>query len=434
MSKSLRQIIQTLSTHPRYAQVIEWGKLISITGGAQILIQGIGFISGILVIRLLPTQEYAFYTLANTMLGTMTILADGGISTGVMSQGGKVWKDREKLGAVLVTGMDLRKKFALGSIIISTPILFYLLRSHDASWLMSFLLIGSLIPAFFTTLSGGLLQIAPKLRQDILPLQKNQIGSNLGRLVLLGLTLFIFPWAFVALVAAGLPQIWANINLRKISLTYADWHQKIDLSVQKNILTIVKKILPGAIYYCISGQITIWLISVYGSTTAIAQIGALGRLAMVLSLFSMLFHILFVPRFTRLPPKRYLLLKRYGLVYLILVVISISIIGVAQSFSSQFLWILGKQYSGLTHELFLQIIGSCLNMIVGVSFVLNSSRGWIMNPILGIMIGLTGVLTGILLFDVSTLTGVLYFNIFTGVIGVTAYITYGLVSITIEKN
>lgn len=430
----MRQIIQTLSTHPRYAQVIEWGKLISITGGAQILIQGIGFISGILVIRLLPTQEYAFYTLANTMLGTMTILADGGISTGVMSQGGKVWKDREKLGAVLVTGMDLRKKFALGSIIISTPILFYLLRSHDASWLMSFLLIGSLIPAFFTTLSGGLLQIAPKLRQDILPLQKNQIGSNLGRLVLLGLTLFIFPWAFVALVAAGLPQIWANINLRKISLTYADWHQKIDLSVQKNILTIVKKILPGAIYYCISGQITIWLISVYGSTTAIAQIGALGRLAMVLSLFSMLFHILFVPRFTRLPPKRYLLLKRYGLVYLILVVISISIIGVAQSFSSQFLWILGKQYSGLTHELFLQIIGSCLNMIVGVSFVLNSSRGWIMNPILGIMIGLTGVLTGILLFDVSTLTGVLYFNIFTGVIGVTAYITYGLVSITIEKN
>jgi hypothetical protein len=44
---------------------------------------------GILIIRLLPV-EYAFYTLANTMHRTMTVLADGGITTGVMSQVGKV--------------------------------------------------------------------------------------------------------------------------------------------------------------------------------------------------------------------------------------------------------------------------------------------------------------------------------------------------------
>lgn len=73
----------------------EWAKLIAITGSAQVMVQAIGFISGILVIRLLPTHEYALYTLANTMLGTMTLLADGGIATGVMSQGGKVWQDKQ---------------------------------------------------------------------------------------------------------------------------------------------------------------------------------------------------------------------------------------------------------------------------------------------------------------------------------------------------
>ncbi len=67
-----------------------WGKLISVTGSAQVLIQALGFISGIIIIRLLPTEEYAFYTLANTMLGTMNILSDAGVSTGVMAQGGKV--------------------------------------------------------------------------------------------------------------------------------------------------------------------------------------------------------------------------------------------------------------------------------------------------------------------------------------------------------
>ena len=60
-----------------------WLKLITITGLAQVIVQAVGFISGILVIRLLPVQEYALYTLANTMLGTMTVLSDGGISTSV---------------------------------------------------------------------------------------------------------------------------------------------------------------------------------------------------------------------------------------------------------------------------------------------------------------------------------------------------------------
>lgn len=85
--------------------------MIFITGGAQVLVQLTGLISGILIIRLLPTNEYAFYTLANTMLGTLAVLAGGGISTGGMSEGGKVWRDKARLGGVLATGLKLRRKF-----------------------------------------------------------------------------------------------------------------------------------------------------------------------------------------------------------------------------------------------------------------------------------------------------------------------------------
>ena len=105
----------------------EWLRLTSITGGTQLLIQAIGLLSGIIVIRLLPTTEYALYTLANTMLGTMVVLADSGIGSGVMAESGKVWKDKEKLGVALVTGLDLRRKFAAGSLLVAAPILIYLL-------------------------------------------------------------------------------------------------------------------------------------------------------------------------------------------------------------------------------------------------------------------------------------------------------------------
>src|SRR5690606_35641018 len=113
-------MITALKHKINYSRISEWGKLIAITGSSQILIQALGFISGILVIRVLPVHEYALYTLANTMLGTLTILADGGISTGTMALGGKVWNDRDKLGKVMATGMALRKKFAIGSLLVST--------------------------------------------------------------------------------------------------------------------------------------------------------------------------------------------------------------------------------------------------------------------------------------------------------------------------
>ncbi|WP_304199590.1 hypothetical protein [Flavobacterium alvei] len=123
----MKEKLTKIKQHPKYDTILNWGKLISITGGAQVIVQAVGFVCGILIIRLLSVEEYAFYTLANTMLGAMTVLSDGGISTGVMAEGGKVWQDKEKLGRVLVTGLEMRKKFGVISLMVSLPILLYLL-------------------------------------------------------------------------------------------------------------------------------------------------------------------------------------------------------------------------------------------------------------------------------------------------------------------
>jgi O-antigen/teichoic acid export membrane protein len=411
-------------------RVREWGKLITIVGSAQAIIQLLALISGILVIRLLPTKEYAFYTLANTMLGTMTLLADGGISVGVMAQSGKVWQDKEKLGIVISSGLFLRRKFSYVSFFVALPILFLLLRYHGASLLVSLLIVLSIIPAFFATLSGTLLEIVPKLHQDVSRLQTTQLISNAGRLLLLVLCLFFFPFTFIALLVSGIPLIWSNFRLRKISGTYANWKLKDDKEVIRQIIGSVKRILPGAIYYCLSGQITIWLISITGSTTGIAKIGALGRLSMMLSVFSVLFSTLIVPRFSRLPTDdRSLLIKRFLQVQGILIVLSILFVAIAGIFSSEVLWILGKQYSDLNKELTLSVAGSCLGLIASCSFSLSTSRNWIINPILFIGVNVSAIFLGILLINIRTLTGVLIFNICIGAVEVVMYQVYTIIKI-----
>jgi len=249
--------------NPKYKRSLQWFKVIAMTGAAQIFIQALGLISGIFIIRLLPTTEYAFYTLTNATLGSLTVLADGGISVAVMAQGGKYWVSREKLGVVISTGLDLRRKFGIISLLIAIPVLFYLLRHHHASLLFTILIVLSLIPAFYSALSDSLLEIGPKLKQDIPLLQKNQVATSIARLVLTTVTVFIFPWTFIAILGSGLPRMWANISLRKLSGKYVDFSQKPDPEIRKEILKVVKRSLPEIIYYSLSGQITIWLISFF---------------------------------------------------------------------------------------------------------------------------------------------------------------------------
>jgi O-antigen/teichoic acid export membrane protein len=388
-----------------------WLKLITVTGSAQILVQAVGFISGILVIRLLPVEEYALYTIANTMLGTMTVLSDGGISTGVMAQGGKVWQNKEKLGAILATGLDLRRKFAILSLLVSIPILCYLLLHHGASIITTVLISISLIPAFYAALSDNLLQIPVKLHQAISPLQRNQVGVSIGRLILTGITLFAFPWAFIAIIANGVPRIWGNIRLRKIANGFVSKNAEINIEDKKAILNVVKRILPISIYFAFSGQITVWLISIFGTASSVAQLGAITRLTTILTIISTVISVLIVPRFARLEGRKKILLKYFFQLIFLLLILSGIILVVSYRYSNTFILILGKTYNGLNKEFVISVLGTLIGLISGTIYSINVVRQWLINPIFVIFFNMSLIIVFSILFDMSNLIGVLWFNI-----------------------
>lgn len=422
--KYIKRHLSNIQGHHLYDKAIYWTKNISITSIAQIAVQGLGFISGILIIRLLPVEEYALYTLANTMLGTISVLGDGGISTGVMSQGGKVWQDPKKLGSVLITGLYLRRKFAIVSLAVSLPILIYLLLHNGASWLATILIVLSIIPAFYAALSDSLLEIIPKLHQSILPLQKNQVGVATGRLILTSLTIFIFPWTFVAILASGIPRLYGNIKLRKISDGFVDTDQMPDLHVRNEILKLVKQNMPGLIYYCISGQITIWILSLFGNTTSIAQIGALGRITILLGIITPIFSMILIPRFARLENQDGLIYKKYLQLILIFGFTCFVFLFFSYLFSYEILWILGAEYRDLKYELILSLFGGCIFSFAGFVYSLTSNRGFVLNPVIYISLSIISIIIGVIIFDVTTLKGVLHLNILVSTIQLLMYIIY----------
>jgi O-antigen/teichoic acid export membrane protein len=399
---------------PNSEKIKYWLKLITVTGTAQVIVQAVGFLSGILVIRLLSVDEYALYTLANTMLGTMTVLSDGGISTGVMAQGGKIWQDRQKLGTVMATGLDLRRKFAIFSLIVSIPILGYLLLHHGASWVMTVLITASLIPAFYASLSDGILQIPVKLHQAIVPLQRNQVEVSVGRLLLTAITLFAFPWAFVAIIASGIPRIWGNVKLRKIAERVTDKEQNPDAEERREILKIVRKILPTVIFYSISGQINIWIISFFGNTKSVAQIGALGRFSILFSILSTMINVLIIPRFTRLNKVK---IFKFFLWYQLCFFFGGFFVAIFVKFIPYpFLFILGKTYYGLENELLLVTLIALINLLSSSTGNILVNRGIIFNPYYMIIVNILTLMISVYIFDFSTLKGILFYSVFAGCI------------------
>lgn len=404
----------------------EWGRLIAVTGSAQAVIHIISFVSGILIIRFLPTTEYALYTLATAIYSNMVILADSGITASVMAQGGKVWQDSEKLGKVLTTGFQLRKLFGLGSIILSVPIMLYLLHHHGAGWWKAFAITLAILPAFFATLSGNLYEIIPNLHQSIVKLQKIKLVASVIRAIFIVVALYFFPYTILALLAYGIAQIWANKKLKKLARSFIKATKKSSSAVRHEILKMIKRLMPECIYLCISGQITIWLISIFGTTAAVAQVGALGRIAVVLSFFGVMFGTLISPRFSRLSKNKELIFKRFIQIQVALFLVGILFIGGIWMFSSQLLWILGDSFANLELEIVLLMLGNFIGLFAVSNFYLCTSRGWVINPLISIPISMAAIISGAIIFDVSSLVGLFIFNIYINVVMLFMHITYGL--------
>ncbi|RZK45099.1 MAG: polysaccharide biosynthesis protein [Hymenobacter sp.] len=425
----MKVLAQRISNNPNYAKALEWGKLITITGGAQLLVQLTGFASGILIIRLLSIQEYAFYTLANTMLGAMVMLADSGVGSGVMAESGKVWQDRQKLGEVFVTGLGLRKRFSIISLAVTLPVLIYLLLSHGASWLTVLLIIVSIVPAALAAMSDTLLEVAPKLHQDITPLQRNAAEVSVLRLILSGLFAFFFPFTFAALLANGLPRIYGNYKLRQVAEKFAVGNASPDPVVEAAIIRGVKRTLPIVIYSCLSGQLTIWLVSFFGKTDGISQIGALSKINALFNLVAILVSTLVIPRFSRMAASRQGLMKSFLLIQAgslgitLLLLLSISL------FSNQVLWVLGKNYAHLNYQLLLVAISHSIGLMVNVCSQLILSRGWFLNPYLMVCINFASTILSLSLFKMTSLVAILYFDITILIITYTVAFTFGIISI-----
>src|SRR5438874_2617948 len=177
---------------PYLRRLIQSGRVVGSFVTVQVIVQMIAFLSGILLIRMLEQREYAFFTIANTMQGTLNLLADIGISVGLVSIGGRVWQDRLRFSKLVSTALYLRRRLALLAMIAVTPALYFMLAKNGASSNYTALLIIFVLIGLAIQLDVGVLGVIPRLRSDVRVIQRIDLICAILLLTILVLLAFLF--------------------------------------------------------------------------------------------------------------------------------------------------------------------------------------------------------------------------------------------------
>ncbi len=377
----------------------------------QMLVQLISFATGILLVRRMEQREYALFTVANTMQGTMNLLADIGISIGMISIGGRVWQDSHRFGELVRTGLKLRRRLGLLAVLIITPLLFYLLTRNGASVTYTLILIAAVWMALSAQLSIGVLEVVPRLRSEIGLIQSIDLTGAFARFAAVAGLAFVFLNAGVGAFIGSSALLLQYLLLRR----YAS--RAIDLSAAENVedrhtmIGLIRQQAANAIFYCLQGQIAIFLITVFSHrVSAVAEVGALGRLAMIYSVIANLITNIFAPAFARCQER-----QRLGWLYLgifgAVAGFSVLVLAGAAFLPNELLFVLGNRYTHLHRELLLMVGGASLSMLASTLWILNASRAWTAGSWLNIPLTLTTQLLLIPFIDFSTVSGVLTFNL-----------------------
>ena len=373
----------------------------------QSLLQVLNAVTGLLLVRWMPVEAYAQYTLANAFQVGAQQFVEFGLGGALVALVGSDTTNRERLGRLVAAGMGLRRKMVwiVGTVaVIVFPVWF-----ASKGWPLGTGLFLTLTILGYIVASGLQVYYSPPLaiHRELGAIYRISIASSAARLAANAATHFAGLLSAPAVSFLNLATYAASgWRLKKASRRHLVPPSGPVESERRELLDYARPILPGVVFAAFQNQVSVFVAALFGAGETIAEVGALGRLALILSLLSAANGQLIAPFIARQP--RSLLQGRYLLVVALATFAALGIFGAVWLFPGFFLSLLGPNYSDVGSALLLMVAGSSIGYLNGVLWTLNSSRKWIFSwmPWVSIPGTLAIQAACVMHFDMSTSEGV----------------------------
>lgn len=404
------------------------------TGNA--ISQLMNMLSGFLIIRALDKTEYGYYTIAFTIFIMLTQLSDIGVSIGLNAIGGRTWADKNKFSSLIVTAESIRRRMIL---FIFLPIIIYgfvILLSNGNNLFNSLALLTIVAVTGFFEIERLVLLTIPKFYGNIKFIRNNELMGSTAKLLLVIIAALLLNNPIYFLIPFFIATAVQLRFLRVEKKQHIQANVIVNKEFKTEIIGYIKSNALNTFYYIFQGQLFILLLTIFGTVTNIAEIGALSRFSVIFNVVNSLFLNYFVPDFAK--AKEYKQIKKKFLIllfiYLLIGLIVFIIFALMPHF---FLFILGKEYYGLEEELILIIISAIVINLLGVLWQLNTAKGWVKFIWLYTPITIIAQIVIIPFLNLATLKGIILFNIYSqlpGLLCIGAILVNGLLKLKLLSN
>jgi O-antigen/teichoic acid export membrane protein len=395
---------------PRMERLLRLG--VSFTSGEGVL-QVLQAVNGLLLVWLLSVEDFAVYAVFTAAMGFASHMLGFGITPTIISLVGMDFQDKAKVGRFLTAGSSLR----LWILLIVSPLGLAIL------WFSS-LKIG--IPVTSIVLLSGLLVGANYLSSQIdlfcAPLQMlGRVGTlyrclALGEVVRILLVLSLWAAHFLSVGSAVVASVIVlAISYGSLLIMTRSHFQKPcipPLKERQQLVDLVLPSLPNALFGAFQGQIMIFISAMLGNTQQIAAVGALGRLARLVSFLSAANPMIVGPAFAKMSEAAFW--RRLPFILLVASLISCIIAFSGFFYPELLIQIIGEKYRHLASVVWLVTLGAGLIYFLNVLGTMRTFRRWIawwasFATILLVLAAQSGAL---LCFNMETISGVLMLGIF----------------------
>ncbi len=404
-------------------------RLLALFAGGQGTIQVLNVIGGLLLIRFLSKEAYAQFTLGNSMLSILGGLIEFGFAPAIVALVADRIHDRALVGRYVRSACFFRDRLLM--IVGPGVFIALIVLGRKQDWP-----IGLLAAMGIVVLAAGFFQgrnvyftIPLHMHRRVRLIYAPQVVGTLAKVAV-----FIVLWAaglLSAVVALGVHLamvVGVGRTLRRSAAKHMDPVRVGDREINRRMLHHLAPMIPMHLFSVLQGHLLVVLVTILGSTTNIAEIGALGRIAQLFVFATALHTVLVIPWIARTPRQR--LFRRYMAAAVYPVVVCAAAVVFAFLFPGVLLWLLGPAYSHLRTEVGWMILAGGLHYVGASHFHLHFCRRWIywwssVAQILGV---LAIQILGIVLLDLSrtqeavffaimTNTGILVVNLAVGVYG-----------------
>jgi hypothetical protein len=418
----------------RRAKFRKWAFRVIEFGLFQGMVQVLTAVAGLLILRTLSKQEYALFAVTNSMQTACNLLANLGITMGLASIGGRVYQDPHRFGQLLNTARGLRHRFALVSFPFCLPVAAWMLLRNGAGPWVTIALCLAIVLTVVPVLESSIWQASPLMHGEYRRIQKLDLGSAGLRFSLIGMLALTRMNVILAACVAAVSNWTQTIFLKRWAREKIDTTAPRNAEDRRDMLRLSMKSLPNTLFFCFQGQVTLFILTLFGSTTGIADLTALGRVAALFGVFSVVIANVLGPRFTCCQDAR-----RLPRLYLVLVggsvLVVLPVLGFAWLLPGPFLWMLGAKYAALGDECIWVVAATCIAQIGVVMWNLNFGKAWIrVQAYVFIPVILLTQAICALCLDLRQFHGVLIFNLATAACTIPIYAIDAFLGLRAARN